>query len=249
VDIGVTREPLRILTVLAHPDDESFGPAAMLAMHAQAGAIVHGLFFTRGQHGQTSLQPAPTPDELGALREQDLRDATATIGFAGIEVLDFEDGTLAELPPEVLEALVQDAIERCRPHVVITFGPAGITRHPDHLAVHAATVDAFHQALAAGLELRELYYDALPPEIGKAMGLTDEPDANPNTFIEVTDFQHVKLDALRCHARHIVDAQLWLDRLEGQPQTTFTMFRAWPLVPKDGRITELVADTTQSRTD
>jgi LmbE family N-acetylglucosaminyl deacetylase len=239
-------EPLRILTVLAHPDDESFGPAAMLAKYAQAGAIVHGLFFTRGEHGQTSQRPAPTPRELGALREQDLRDATEMIGFTGIEVLDYEDGTLAELPPEVLEALVQDAIERCRPHVVFTFGPAGITRHPDHLAVHGATVDAFHRAREAGLELRELYYDALPPEIGKMLGLSDEPDAKPNTFIEVTDFQHIKLDALRCHARHIVDAQQMLDRLKAQPQTTFTMYRAWPPVPNGGQVTALLEDATLS---
>jgi LmbE family N-acetylglucosaminyl deacetylase len=242
MEISVNGEPLRILTVLAHPDDESFGPAAMLAKHAKAGAIVHGLFFTRGQHGQTSLKPEPSPRELGAFREQDLRDAAAVIGFADIEVLDYEDGTLAELPPEVLEALVQDAIERCRPHVVVTFGPAGITRHPDHLAVHAATVYAFHQARAAGLELCELYYDALSPEIGKAFGLSDEPDANPNTFIEITDFQQIKFDALRCHARHIVDAQLMLDRLEAQPQTSYTMYRAWPAVPNGGRVTELMED-------
>jgi LmbE family N-acetylglucosaminyl deacetylase len=237
---GPGGDPLRILTVLAHPDDESFGPAAMLARYAREGAIVHGLFFTRGEHGQTSVTPPPTPRELAELRERDLRDATRTIGYAGIEVLDFEDGTLADLEPGVLEAHVQDAIERCRPHVVFTFGPAGITRHPDHMAVHGATVDAFHQAREAGIDVRELYYDAVPSAFAQEMGLSREPDGNPNSFIDVAAYQDVKIVALRIHARHIVDAARMVERLEATPQTAFTMYRAWPPVPTGGRVTTLM---------
>src|SRR5579871_5155094 len=106
---------MRILTVHAHPDDESFGPAAMLAKYAAAGAHIHGLFFTRGEHGQSSVTPPPPPRELAALREQDLRDAAAIIGFTAIEVKDYEDGSLAALPPGVLTAQVREALERLRP--------------------------------------------------------------------------------------------------------------------------------------
>ena len=43
------------------------------------------------------------------------------------------------------------AIERYLPDVVITFGPGGITRHPDHLAVSQATTAAVHQARSRGV--------------------------------------------------------------------------------------------------
>jgi N-acetylglucosamine malate deacetylase 2 len=232
-------EPLRILTVLAHPDDESFGPAALLARYAAAGAEVSGLWFTRGGHGQTNVEPAPAPRDLAALREQDLRDAAALIGYHAVEILDYEDGTLAAVPPAVLQDRVFAALGRYDPHVVFTFGPAGISRHPDHLAIHRATVDAFHQARSSGLAARELYFDAVPPEVAAQMGLADEPDGNPNSFVDVSAFQHVKREALRCHARHILDAQNMIARLDQYPQTSFTMYRAWPPVPDGERVTEL----------
>jgi LmbE family N-acetylglucosaminyl deacetylase len=231
--------PLRILTVLAHPDDESFGPAAMLARYAAAGADIAGIWFTRGEHGQTNVEPAPTPRDLAALREQDLRDAAALIGYRHVEILDHEDGTLAAIAPALLHDRVFEALLEYRPHVIFTFGPAGISRHADHIALHHATVAAFEQARAAGLDVRELYFDAVPGEIAAQLGIADELDGNPNTFIDVAAYQHVKLEALRCHARHILDAQNMLDRLGGQPQTFFTMYRAWPPVTAGARISEL----------
>ena len=104
-------------------------------------------------------------------------------------------------PPDRLEGQVLEAIRRYRPQVVLTFGPAGITRHPDHLAIHRATVAAFHRALADGLGVRELYFDAVAADMAGEMGIVDEPDGAPNTFIDVAATASVKLEALRAHAR------------------------------------------------
>lgn len=234
---SVPGEPLRLLCVYAHPDDESFGPGALLARAARQGAVVHGVFFTRGQHGQPSFRPAPTPEALGRLREQDLREACAAIGFAGVEVLDYTDGTLAQVPAADLEAHVLGALRRHRPEVVLTFGPGGITRHPDHVAVHVAAVRAFHRARAEGLPVRELYYDAVPPAQAVEMGIQDEPDGRPNTWIDVADTYAVKLEALRLHARHILDAQQMLDTLAETPQPVAPLFRAWPPVAAGEQVT------------
>ncbi|HEX5414287.1 MAG TPA: PIG-L family deacetylase, partial [Chloroflexota bacterium] len=103
---------LRILVVFAHPDDESFGPAALLAKYAREGAAVFGLFFTPGQFGQTDTLPKPSPAELGRLRTQDLIDATRIIGFQGVDVLDYLDGSLARVPIPRLEADVLTAFQR-----------------------------------------------------------------------------------------------------------------------------------------
>lgn len=220
---------MRILAVYAHPDDESFGPAAWLARQARAGAHVDGLFATRGERGATHLDPPPTPAELARLRERDLREAAALIGFADLEILGCPDGGLDDLPSGELESRVRSAIERRRPDVVLTFGPAGITRHPDHLAVHRAATAAFHAARRAADGPRTLLYDAVAPEEAAELGIEGEPDGQPNVRLDLTDSeQAVQLAALRIHARHMTDARDMLRRLEDEPRREATFFRAWP---------------------
>ena len=197
---------MRILTVYAHPDDESFGPAAVLARHVAEGAELHGLWFTRGEHGQPSVEPPPEPEQMARWREQDLREAAALIGYRSVEILDYEDGTLDNVPGHVLEEHILDRMRRLLPELVFTFGPAGITRHSDHQAVHRAALAAFDRAKAEGLAVRRIYYDAVAGEAAQRLGITDEPDGQPNTFVDVSRFQHIKREALAIHARHVADA-------------------------------------------
>jgi N-acetylglucosamine malate deacetylase 2 len=232
----------RILTVYPHPDDESFGPAAVLAKYARRGAVIHGVFATRGEHGEPLEGLNLPPEQLAQVRERDLRDATVTIGYAGIELLGYADGVLADLPNGQLAALVLAAIQRYVPDVVITFGPGGITRHPDHLAVSQATTYAVHHALGSGAPPMELYYDAVRPQRAEQFGIADLPDGQPNTWIDVSDTALVKLDALRCHARHIKDAQQRLEQLEREPETVATLYRAWPEVVPGLRLTGLLTE-------
>lgn len=235
--------PVRILTLYAHPDDESFGPAALLAKYARQGAVIHGVFATRGEHGQPLDGAEVGPEEMGRLREQDLREAATAIGYAGIELLDYEDGTLEKVAPRELEQHALAAIRLHRPDVVLAFGPAGITRHPDHLAMHVATVGAFHRARQEGLPLRALFYDCVPPERAAEMQLTDDPDGNPNTFVDVAETAAVKLKALELHARHVKDAEGMLRELQSAPPEALRfcpVYRAWPEVPRGKRLAELL---------
>jgi LmbE family N-acetylglucosaminyl deacetylase len=222
---------MRVLTVYAHPDDESFGPAAVLARWVGEGAELGGLWFTRGEHGAPAQHPAPSAAELARLREQDLRAAAQLIGYAGVEILDYADGTLDTLARHELEQHVLERLGSFRPEVVLTFGPGGITRHPDHVAVHRATRAAFFAALAEGLPVRELLYDAVPPAAAARLGIVDEPDGQPNTFVDVASTQHVKLQALEVHARHVADAAERLARLQREPLPVETLFRAYPPDP------------------
>lgn len=237
----------RILTVYPHPDDESFGPAAVLAKYARRGAVIHGVFATRGERGEPLDGFDLSPEELADLRERDLRDAAAAIGYTGIELLGYADGALADLPDGQLESLVLATIQRYLPDVVITFGPGGITRHPDHLAVSQATTLAVHHALHSGTPPIELYYDAVRPQRAEQFGIADLPDGQPNTWIDVSDTAAVKLDALRCHARHIKDAQQRVEQLEREPETVATLYRTWPNVAPGLRLTGfLTGDADQA---
>lgn len=228
---------MRILVVYAHPDDESFGPSAVLAKYAREGATIAGLFATRGEHGNSVLEPAPSPEELGRLRERDLRDAAAVIGFTGLDVFSYKDGTLSRVPEGELEDRVMEAIRRERPEVMITFGPGGITGHPDHLAIHRAATAAFYRARADGLGVRELYYDAVGPDAARELSLENLPDGRPNTWIDVSETYPVKIEALRVHGRHVLDAREMAERLEREPQPVASLYRAWPNVRFDEKVT------------
>jgi LmbE family N-acetylglucosaminyl deacetylase len=230
----------RILTVYAHPDDESFGPASVLAKYARRGAVIHGVFATRGEQGEPLEGLRASGPTLALLREEDLRDAVAVIGYAGIELLGYEDGTLSDVPEEQIEALIVAAINRYLPEIVITFGPAGITGHPDHQVISRVTTSAFHRARQEGVALRELYYDAVRPERARQFDLEGLPDGQPNTWIDVSSTSAVKLEALRFHARHIKDAQERSERLAEEPETVATLYRAWPEVPPGLRLTGLL---------
>ncbi len=231
----------RILTVYAHPDDESFGPAAVLAKYARRGAVIHGVFATLGERGEPVDEVSASGAALARLREEDLRDAVAVIGYAGIELLGYEDGTLSAVPAAQLQGMVLAAIHRYLPQIVITFGPGGITRHPDHLVVSRATTSAFHQALEEGVRVRELYYDAVRPDRARDFNLVDLPDGQPNTWIDVSGTSDVKLTALQFHARHIKDAVERSAKLAQEPETVATLHRAWPEVPPGMRLTALLS--------
>ena len=230
----------RILTVYAHPDDESFGPAAVLAKYARRGAVIHGVFATRGEQGEPVDGVRASGAALARLREEDLRDAVAVIGYAGIELLGYEDGSLSQVPEEQIEALVFAAINRYLPEIVFTFGPGGITGHPDHQVISRATTAAFHHARAEGVGLRELYYDAVRPDRARQFNLEGLPDGQPNTWIDVNGTSSVKLEALLYHARHVKDARERSERLSQEPETVATLYRAWPEVPPGLRLTGLM---------
>ena len=230
----------RILTVYAHPDDESFGPAAVLAKYARRGAVIHGVFATRGERGKPIDELRVAGPALARLREEDLREAVAVIGYAGIEILGFSDGRLSEVPEAQIEALVLAAINRYRPEVIFTFGPGGITGHVDHQIISRVTTSAFHRARAAGVPLRELYYDAVRSDRARQFDLVGLPDGQPNTWIDVSGTSAVKLEALRFHARHIKDARERSEQLSQEPETLATLYRAWPEVPPELRLTGLL---------
>lgn len=147
-----------LLAVLAHPDDESFGPGGTLAFYARNGVQVHLLCATRGEVGQADPDLLRGYAGVGELRENELRCAAAILRLASVEFLGYRDSgmpgspdnrhpqALAAAPTEAVAAQITNAIRRLRPQVVLTFDPIGGYQHPDHIAVHQATVLAFHGA-------------------------------------------------------------------------------------------------------
>jgi len=170
-----------ILAVLAHPDDETFGTGGTLALYAHRGVDVHLICATRGEVGEMPPDMMAGFNTIGEKRESELRCAGGTLGLKSIFFLGYRDsgmpGTednhhpraLAAQPVETVAAEVAGYIRRLKPQVVITFDPIGGYYHPDHIAIHKATVRAFELAgdanfVSDGLEAyapQKLYFQTI----------------------------------------------------------------------------------------
>jgi N-acetyl-1-D-myo-inositol-2-amino-2-deoxy-alpha-D-glucopyranoside deacetylase len=147
----------RLLAVFAHPDDETFGAGGTLALYARRGAEVHLVCATRGEVGEAPPDLKGFPD-VGSMREAELRCAAGILGLADIRFLGYRDSGMPGSPdnfhPKAFAAAplaetaraVARIIREVRPQVVVTFDPIGGYRHPDHIAAHRATVEAFRLA-------------------------------------------------------------------------------------------------------
>jgi len=71
------------------------------------------------------------------------------------------------------------------------------------------------------------------------MQLENLPDGCPNTWIDVSETYPVKIEALRIHGRHVLDAREMAERLEQNPQLVVPLHRAWPDVLPDEKVTDL----------
>ena len=130
---------LRLMAVLAHPDDESLGVGSVLARYAAEGVATSLVTATRGQGGRFGRHrdgpEHPGPEGLGRIREQELRDAAAVLGVGDLTILDYHDGQLDRADPREAVALIAAHIRRLRPQVVMSFPPDGGYGHPDHIAI------------------------------------------------------------------------------------------------------------------
>ena len=127
---------LRLMAVLAHPDDESLGFGGTLAKYAAEGVETSLVCATRGERGWTGEPAAyPGPLALGRLREAELLAAADILGVADLTFLDYLDGDLRCAPPAEAVARIVAEMRRVRPDVVVTFGPDGAYGHPDHVAI------------------------------------------------------------------------------------------------------------------
>lgn len=150
--------PRVLLAVLAHPDDETFGMGGTLARYAHQGVKVYLACATRGEVGEMDPRYMQGFSSIGERRESELRCAAEKLGLSEVFFFDYRDSgmpgspdnthpqALAFQPLDQVAADVVHLIRLLKPQVVLTFDPIGGYRHPDHIAIHQATVRAFELA-------------------------------------------------------------------------------------------------------
>lgn len=203
----------RILLVLAHPDDETFGPGGTIARYADEGAAVHLATATRGEAGMLGDPPLTDRAGLGDVRAAELGNAAEILGIRDVSFLGFRDRELAEVPRERIVEKAVLAIRRARPHVLIGFGPEGISGHPDHKVMCAVALEAFDSAADPArfpVQLRDgltpwapfkLYQFEIAQEILDGWGapLSGVPREAITTTVDTSAYVERKISAFRAH--------------------------------------------------
>ena len=153
---------LCLLTVHAHPDDESSKGAGSVAKYHAQGVHTVLVCCTGGEAGDILNPAMDTPEvraDIAAVRQRELERAVEIIGYDELVMLGYRDSGMPDTPPNedprcFAKADLDDAIgrlvtviRRTRPQVVVTYGDdqQGYP-HPDHLRVHDISIVAFDAA-------------------------------------------------------------------------------------------------------
>src|SRR6185369_4728895 len=141
--LEATMKRLKLMCVLAHPDDESLGTGGTLAKYAAEGVETYLVTATRGEHGWWGEEKDyPGPNALGKIREGELLAAAQALGIREVNFLDYIDGDLDEADSKEAVAKIVSHIRRIQPDIVISFGAEGGYGHPDHIAISQFTTAA-----------------------------------------------------------------------------------------------------------
>jgi LmbE family N-acetylglucosaminyl deacetylase len=133
--------PRRLLGVWAHPDDECYLSAGLLARVTAAGGHVRLICATRGEFGTADPSEAGS-EALGRRRSDELRSSLGVLGVHDVHVLGLPDGGCRDVDPAAMARTIADHVDEIGADTVVTFGPDGITGHPDHVAVSLWTTAA-----------------------------------------------------------------------------------------------------------
>lgn len=209
-----------LLAVFAHPDDEAFSVGGTLTHYARRGVRVVLACATRGEAGKITV-PGMTVDDLGAQREQELREACRALEIPEPVFLDYHDSgryertrhddplALMNVNPLDVEVKLRALIEDVRPQVMVTFDPHGGYGHVDHLQIQRAATGAFFSTghLPGGGPQR-LYYTALSTEAARGLSRMGQ-DLDPLVYgvsegtvavqMDVTPYAANKRAALAAH--------------------------------------------------
>jgi LmbE family N-acetylglucosaminyl deacetylase len=213
----------RLLVVVAHPDDETFGCGSVIAHAAGHGAHVTVCCATRGEAGELAPGCDLAGGTLADLRMRELHDAGRVLGVADVVVLDFVDSgmtgdaspsTLYGAPLERVVDAVAEMITRAAPDVIVTLDATGGDGHRDHDRIgEATTVAAQQRAPHASLyyycvvrSMLRLWLERLKadrPEAGH-LALDDtelgRPDEDITTVLDSSAYLEVRRRAIARHA-------------------------------------------------
>ena len=182
----------RMLVILAHPDDESFAVGGTLAKYVHQGIQVVLLTATRGEAGI----PGTEPMVAGEIREKELLQAAKHLGIE-VHFLDYQDGKLSKANPRDLLEHIVCWIDTVQPQVVLTFGPDGVSGHPDHVTISNTVTQAVEQYFPKVCLLYIVPSEATV--LGCGVSASSANPDEPLVSVDISDYKIEKIRAIQSH--------------------------------------------------
>ncbi len=219
-----------LIGVFAHPDDEAFGPSGTLLKEVRDGTELHLICATRGEAG---MNP-DGHDDLGAARQAEWQRSCQLLGATTTLQLDYPDGGLSNrLYLEIADKLKAQVKIILSSHdepvdlQFMTFEPAGLTGHLDHIAISLITTFVHEKLrtqlpkLVESIGLRYFCLSAAAAPHADTDWLympAGRPESQIDEQIEVSDVLKQKLAVMDAHHSQRADAALFKE-LEGALKT------------------------------
>jgi LmbE family N-acetylglucosaminyl deacetylase len=203
-----------ILSVWAHPDDETYLCGGLMARAVRNGSRVVCVTATRGELGSPDEARWPSGQPLAAVRTKEMDAALAVLGVTEHHWLDYPDGGCADVDQAEAVRRVTELMAEVRPDTVLTFGPDGMTGHDDHITVSRWTTEAFGKVAMDGATLH--YATNTPTWLAKYREALDalnvfmgaEPPCTPADELSITEIftgelLDTKLNAIRAQTSQV----------------------------------------------
>lgn len=189
------------LGVFGHPDDETSASAGTMVKWIEAGNEVYIVTATGGEEGTLGTGGQIIEREkLGSVREAELKKNLNLYGANPPFLLRYRDQDLDKEDPHILSLKVLDIMHLVEPDIVVTFGPSGISNHPDHIAIHKATLLAF-EGYSENTQSREkplLMFPSIPQDLALEFGLElSEEEKRLDIIIDITSSIDIKVKGLK----------------------------------------------------
>jgi N-acetylglucosamine malate deacetylase 2 len=212
-----------VAAVVAHPDDESFGLGALLAMLAAEGRSVRVLCLTSGEASTIGADR-----HLAQTRGRELTEAANVLGITHVDLFDLPDGALDTVAEDELDARIDNWLDDTTA-VLIAFEPQGITGHPDHRAATAAA-----ERIADLRQLPVIEWGIDPrtaQQMHEQCGVRFRAIADGPDVFDLAVSRATQLEAIQRHRSQLDDDPVVLKRLSLQGDVERVRLRrpqAWP---------------------
>jgi LmbE family N-acetylglucosaminyl deacetylase len=247
-------ERIRVVGVFAHPDDDVYTIGGSLVL-ARDRLDVTLVFCTSGDAGPIWAEGLATRETLGEVREQEQASSMAALGVeVDARFLRHPDYHLPEVPFDELVGELEVVLREVRPHLVVTFGPDGMTSHHDHIRVGEAAETAFRRArqeaddeafarllqVAIPRSAVDRFYDGLQQlgessygEEGILFNLTGVPDERITVAVDTWPVRETKLAGIEAHRTQIGELERVPEALRWIVLDTEWFVQAWPERPTE----------------
>ena len=223
------KNPLVWIGIFAHPDDETTSSAGTMMKWVRNNNDAYIITGTRGEEGTLGTGDLKIKrEDLGKIREEELRNNLDMYGVNPPYIFDYKDQDLDKENPDILAKKILAILKQINPDVIITFGPTGISNHPDHIAIHKSALIAYKYYKSDTAQNPLLIYPAIPEDRAKDYGLElSEDEKRLDIVVDIEDTFDTKIRGLKNYKSQ-EDAQELVKRfLEGN--FTYESFSLSPI--------------------